>query len=136
MHALPTLQVVFSEKGEGSCPAVFSPLSYPVLVGFFVHASIPSVSFCLCKSLFCCPRPCTCPNFLLHCFRQLLPTLIHLFLTPRSPPDHFFCVFIQRAAWLVLHLFSRPFFHFFLLCPSLLHLETYVHAPLTQVPFA
>ena len=50
----------------------------------------------------------------LDCLHKLLPTLIHLFLTHRSPNDHLLRLFRQRAARFVLRLFNGPSFHFFL----------------------
>ena len=67
MHALQSLQVVLLNKAK--ILAQQSPLHFLILYifCFFVHASIPAVSLCLCGPLFCCPRcprPCTCPELL------------------------------------------------------------------------
>ena len=104
---------------------------------FFAHASIPTKSLCLCKLLFCFLPPCTCPRPPPRSSLQA-STFIHLLLTHCSPSDHFLRVFHQRAAWLVLHLFSRPSLSLgsFPLTLSPFYLGTYVQVPPTPVPFA
>ena len=54
-------------------------------------------------------------------FRQILPALIHLFLTQTSPFYHFFCVYFKTTVCLVFHFFSRPSIHFLPFFLSFVH---------------
>ena len=83
-----------------------SPLSYPVFLAVLDLVLVQ--------------------DFLFHSFSQLLPTLIHLILVQTSTSPHFFCVCSPCLSFLEETILS----------PSLFHLGTFVHLPLTLVPVA
>ena len=134
MHALSTLQVVLSEQGEDSCPAILSPCSCSVRPASYTptfqrgSSASAGLSFAVLDLVLV-------QNLFLHFLCQLLPALIHQLLTHTSPFPHFFSL-PQETVWLVFHLFSGPSFHFllFFLYLSLLHLWTFGHMPLASLP--
>ena len=92
LHALQTLQIVFSELGEDSCATIFSSVSYSGLPASSHTPPFLPKKKSLC--LFCCPPPCTCSE-LLPRSSQPASSNIHLFfLTHGSPFDHFFRIFL------------------------------------------